>query len=200
MVSDSTRTIAAIIVVAMALAATTPLFVGAKADGMSLRARDIGPGWQELDRRQDSGLHAFYNSTSVERVIMVKNSTFYIIAYLYTFDSPEHCHIALNTSRQSVFDVFSPEYIGIGDGGYLIKFPSGGLIGSTISFVMVFEGGFNLTNITAYAGVRYTQGSIMVSIDVVCLDSDHPSQDWINYFTIGVGYAQLIKISMPDGW
>jgi nitrate/nitrite transporter NarK len=200
MISDSMKTIAVIIVVAMVLAATTPLFVGAKADGMSLRARDIGPGWQELDRRQDSGLHAFSNSTSVERVIMVKNSTFYVIAYLYTFDSPEHCHIALNATKQSVYDAFSPEDVGIGDGGYFMKFPSGGLIGSNIYFGMILEGGFNLTNIKSYAGLRYTQGSILVIIDVVCLDVNHPSQDWINYFTIGVGYAQLIKISMPGPW
>jgi len=47
-------------------------------DQMLIHTGDIEPGWHELDRRSDSVIQTFENTTSAQRVIMVKNSTYYM--------------------------------------------------------------------------------------------------------------------------
>jgi len=86
------------------------------------------------------------------------------------------------------------------DSGYLKKFPGGGnspgvgLTGSNMFFGMLLQGGFNLTNITGYAGVRYTHDNIMAYIDMVYLGTDYPSQVWMTSLAIDIGNAQLERL------
>lgn len=177
-------------------------------DTLLIHAEDIEPGWQELDRRSDSVIQVFENSTSSQRVVMIKNTTYYIVAYLYAFDLPEDCRNALNESRQTEWAAFALENIGIGGGGYLKKLRSDsplpvlpvgnstavGLLGSNIAFGMVLSGGFELMNITAYAGERFTQDNILVYIDVLFLGPNYPSQAIMTGMITEIGSAQLDRL------
>lgn len=48
-------------------------------------------------------------------------------------------------------------------------------MGSDIYFGMNLPGGFDLTNITVFAGIQYTQGNILAHIDMLHLGTNHPS-------------------------
>ena len=115
MVSDSTRTIAGIIVVAMVLAASTPLFVVAKADGMSLRARDIGPWWQENGRYSPDYSH-IVNSSFLENITfaefaMMSNGTIIVTTGLFVFKSSEPINLFLDLFQNHSLLQYRPNYL-----------------------------------------------------------------------------------------
>jgi hypothetical protein len=190
MVSDSTKTIAVIIVVAMALAATTPLFVGPKVDRMSLRARDVGPGWQENSRyspnyTDDSNFTK--NLTFSENVLM-SNETSIISAQLFVFKSSEAIINLFPDPFQ--YQLFFPraEEVDIGDMGYIHGY------GQNIMYVVAFDGQIFYANPSNIVSLVFVEDNVLSEITMSVKGVDTPAQPWIWDFMLDLGMIQLQKI------
>jgi hypothetical protein len=181
MVSDSQKTIAVIIVIAMAFAATTPLIVGGRADGMSLRARDIGPWWQENERfSYDYTGNKTYGSL-IESVVM-SNETCIIVSQLFIFNSSE----AIADYFPGLF--LDPKDVDIGDGGLVFGGHGTGI------FVGAIDGQTFYANGPNTIVLEFLKGNVVSIIILAVKGIDTPAQSWINDFILDVGFVQLQKI------
>jgi hypothetical protein len=191
MVRDSMKTIAAIVVVAMTLAATTPLFVGARPDGMSLRARDIGPWWQEYARfspnyTDDSNFSK--NLTFSENVLM-SNDTSIISAQLFVFKSSEAIDVLFPDPFEDHWLFPNTKEVDIGDRGYIHGLGSNGYYGVIFDDGQTFQA--NPLNVV---WLMFVEDNVLSSITLSVKGVDTPTQPWIWDFILDVGMIQLQKI------
>jgi hypothetical protein len=198
MISDSTRTIAAIIVVAMALAATTPLFVGVEAEGMSLRARDIGPWWQENGRGSPDYSHVgnstFLENLTFAEIAIMSNGTSIITSSLFVFKSYETINNLFPDSFQNHWSFYPmAEKVDIGDQGYVYGYSADIYYGVIINGQ---EFHFNSSNIVSLV---FVEDNVLSSITLSVKGVDTPAQPWIWDFILDLGMIQLQKIDRYSG-
>jgi hypothetical protein len=192
MVSDSRKTIVAIIVVAMLLAASTPFLVDARADGMSLKAGDIGPYWQMIFSDSKT-----FNDTNMSSPVSLEdvwfgNKTWIVISELQVFKSPEASMDMLHLFTRAYLSV---ENANVGDSGIIYRF------GGNAAFAIVSPQGygfhFNSSNVV---GLMFVKGDVFASIIVAKEGYDALAHSWIHDFIIDLGMIQLQKIDRYLGY
>ena len=192
MVSDSTRTIAGIIVVAMVLAATTPLFVGARVDGMSLRARDIGPWWQENGRGSPDYSHvgnsSFLENITFAEFAMMSNGTIIVTTGLFAFKSSEPINQFLDLFQNHSLFYDKVKKVNIGDQGYVYTYGADSYYGVIINGQEVHINSSNVVSLV------FVEDNVLSSITVLVKGADTPAQPWIWDFIVDLGMIQLHKI------
>jgi hypothetical protein len=189
MISDSTRTVAAIIVVAIVLAATTPFFVGGRVDGLSLRARDIGPGWQENSRHylNYTGFGVFSENIAFSEIVIMSNGTSIIVSRLIVFESSDVID-KLFLFQDLLLIFHTAEEVDIGDLGYLYRCSP-----NTFYGVGIGDQTF-LANPSNIASLVFVQDDTLSAITVSVKGVDTLTQPWIWDFILDVGVKQLQKI------
>jgi hypothetical protein len=187
MIRDSAETIAVIIIAAMVLAATTPIFVGARVDGMSLRARDIGFGWQENDRFSP-GNYTFEGPLIYSQDIVFSNETSIVVSELYYSNSSEAILQSFNSHRIRYSDTSND--VDIGEMGYIFGYGKY----STVSYLVIIDGQGFYANRSNIVRLEFKEGNVLSIITVSVKGVHTPTQPWIWDFTLDLGERQLQKI------
>ncbi len=190
---DSAKTIAAIIVVAMASAATTPVFVGTRADSMALRASDIGPGWHESERfsRNYTDNNTFGGHVILSEYATMSNETSIIVSELYVFNSSQAI-LGMFNSHRMLFNAITNnvDNVDIGEMGYIFRYG----IYSTVSYLMIIDGHGFYANRTNIVRLEFIEGVVLSIITMSVKGVDAPNQPWIWDFILDVGAKQLQKV------
>ena len=191
MVSDSTKTIVAIILVATILAASTPFLIDRTYE-MSLRPRDIGLYWHEDAHTSGfyPGNNSFSKNLSFSDVSWFSNETSFISAQLLVFKSSA---AIANLFPGLFYDRNSSnppiKTVEIGDGGLIIG-PLGpdGFFGSLINGQNFYANGSNVVVL------EFMKSNVVCVIILALKGIDIPAQSWIKDFILDVGFIQLQKI------
>jgi hypothetical protein len=184
---------AVIVIAAMVLATTTPLFVDARPDGMSLRARDIGTGWH--DNLQFShnctANNTFYSNVTSAEFIILSNMTSIIVSELNFYNSTEAILERFNNDR--IWSMRFPntfEDVDIGEMGYIYAYG----IYTTVTTLVVFDNQGFYANRSNVVTLEFIEGKVFSSITVLIKGVDTPTQPWIWDFILDIGAKQLQKI------
>lgn len=191
MVSDSTMTIATIIVVAIALAATTPIIIGEKVDEPSLRATDIGPGWEENLRiyQNYTGFGVFSENITFSESVIMSNGTSIIHSRFIVFESSDAVD-DFYFFQDHLLIYNTAEEVDIGDLGYLYGFHPNA---NAVYGVGIGDREFQ-ANPANVASLVFLQDNTLSAITVSVKGVDTQSQPWIWEFILDLGVIQLQKI------
>jgi len=191
MASDSTKTIVAMIVVAMILAASTPFLVN-RAYGLSLRPSDIGSYWHEDTHTSGffTGNNSFERNLTFWDNSWLSNKTSIISAQLLVFKSSA---AIINLFPGLFYEVNSSNpparTVEIGDGGLIIgPYGSNGFFVSAINGQPVYVNGSNVVVL------EFMKGNVVSVIALAVKGIDTPPQSWIKDFVLDIGFVQLQKI------
>jgi len=187
MVSDSTKTIAVVIVLGVVLAATSTLFMRMDANEMTLKARDVGPGWQEGWRQSPifpANITNTINLTFSEITIM-SNETSIISAELWVFESPE---ASLGWFQNKTIFIHWGEDAGVGDLGCIYRY------GGNVAYIVSIDGRVFQANSSNIVGLMFIEANVLSIITVSVKGVDTPTQPWIWNFAVELGMIQLEKI------
>lgn len=212
MVSETTKVFTVLIALGIVLAGSVFFLKRTEADRMLISSYDVDPGWLEEDRfsyNYPADYPFNKNSTSIEYVIMSKNSSI-IAAHLIEFKSSkdsleEYWQLWNHFSAGGWSDVMIEE-IAIGDQGYLQcfhvsdEFPIPPNLQGQFGSTYVANLWFSMPNnrifyalTSNFMELTFTKGNILASI-VVLVQGDVPTQHWIPDFIMSLGWAQLQKI------
>ncbi len=191
MVSDSTKTIAAIIIVAIALAATTPIIVGEKVDEPSLRTTDLGYGWEESFRiyQNYTGFGTFAENITFSESVIMSNETSIIHSRLIVFNSSNAVD-DFSYFQDHLLVYNTAEEVDIGDLGYLYGFyPNANAV-----YVVGIDDQEFRANPANVASLVFLQDDTLSAITVSVKGVDTLAQPWIWEFILDLGTIQLQKI------
>ncbi len=191
MASDSTKTIVAMIVLAMILAASTPFLVN-REYGLSLRPSDIGMNWHE-----DAHISGFYTGNNS----FEKNLTYSDVSWFSNETSIISAQLLVFKSSAAIIDYFPGlfkdpnssyrpiEAVDIGDGGLIFDgYGSTGILVSIVNGQTYYANGPNI------AVLEFMKSNVVCVIISAVKGIDTPAQSWNKDFALEVGFVQLQKI------
>jgi len=186
MVNDSTKTIAVVIALGMVLAATSTLFLHIDSNEMTLRARDVGPGWRDNWRRAPIfPANITIDNLTLSEYTLLSNKTSIISAELWVFESHE---ASLNWYLNKTIFVQWGEEVAIGDLGCIYRY------GGDVAYIVIIDGEVFSANPSNMVGVMFIEANVLSIITVSVKGVDTPTQPWIFNFALELGMIQLEKI------